>query len=105
MYCIVCNARKGKTMGVRILGLVDRAKTKQLWWTSDNPSLLIKYKCREAAVYAASRLKFNKALVVSADYAVQHLNAQSKLIAEAEQERDHLAAMDDPSWDAHKDWL
>lgn len=103
MFCIVCTARKGEGLGIEVLGLVDRKKSKRLWWTSDNPSLLIRYKCREAAVYAASRLKFNKVMVTDATYAEHHLKRQAKLIVEAENERMHLEALDDPSWDAHKD--
>ena len=34
-YAILCDARKGSSLGVEKIALVDRKKTKSQWWTSD----------------------------------------------------------------------
>lgn len=92
-YAIICNARKGHNLGVDVLGLVDRSKSKRLWWTSDAPNLLLIYQKRDAADFAAKRLRKNKPRVVPADEARRLLTSQSRNICRAEIEADHAAAM------------
>lgn len=104
-YAIICNARKGASLGVGVLGLVDRSKSKSLWWTSDAPNLLLIYQKRDAADFAAKRLRQNRPRVVAADEARRLLSSQSRNICRAENEADHAAAMADAEagWDGHKD--
>jgi len=102
-FAIICNARKGHNMGVRILGLVDRKISKRLWWTSDNPGLLVVYRKRSAADFCANRLKKNGARVVDADMAMERLRDQAAAIRETEAQQLHWQNEEDRSWDAHKE--
>lgn len=97
-YSILCESQQGSELGVSVLGLVDRSKSKRLWWTSDEPALLLRYESREAAEYACKRLKHNSARVVTSRYAEECLSGQRQCIA------DHEAAMDavEWGWDGHK---
>lgn len=96
-FAIIQNARVGKRLGIAFLGLVDRAKTKRLWWTSDDPSLLMRFDHKGAAVNAAKRLRRNNAQAVPYSHAVRVLREQSANI-------DHEIAMDamEEGWDGHK---
>lgn len=97
-YAIVCDARKGESLGIGTLALVDRAKTKKLWWTSDDPFLILHYQKMDAALFAAKRLTRNNAHVVSYSDAVNAIAEQAKEISHQE------AMMDsEMGWDAHKD--
>lgn len=93
-YAIICKARKGKKLGVRFLALVDRDKTKQMWWISDNPSLIIQFHKEETAIRTCSRLKLNKPRVVSYQDAVSIISRQSDTICDTLNETMHEAAMD-----------
>lgn len=103
-YAIICKARKGHNLGVSILGLVDRAKSKRLWWTSDDPCLLICYRKHSAAQFAAGRLRMNAARVVPLDEATRLLASQAKHIRYAMSEIDHQDALmaSEDGWDGHK---
>ncbi|WP_116082050.1 hypothetical protein [Tropicimonas sp. IMCC34011] len=107
MYAIICNARKGASMGISTLALVDRAKSKSLWWTDHNSELAMKYRKRSAAEFAASRLKQNNARVVSSAFAHAILSRQFRAIVTAEREADDAKCMDaaEAGWDAHKTWV
>lgn len=83
-FAIICDARAGESLGIHTLALVDRSKTRLLWWTSDDWSIAINYRKREAAEFAASRLKKNRACVVPFEQAMRTLQAQAKAIREAE---------------------
>jgi hypothetical protein len=104
MYAIIQNARKGEFFGVKKLALVDRGVTKALWWTSDNPSIVIKYLDKRAAEFAAKRLKRNNAVVVHFSVAENMLMRQRESIYDAQKDIDHMAAMDslEDGWDGHK---
>ncbi len=95
-YSIICNARRGHNSGIKVLGLVDRAKCRSLWWTSDNPFLLLSYDSKSAAEFACSRLKRNSPRIVSTHIAEQTLRTQANEI-------DISSDEEDLSWDAHKD--
>lgn len=97
-YSILCESQQGF-----VLGLVDRGKTKRLWWTSDEPALLLRYESREAADFVCRRLKHNGPRVVTSRYAEECLSGQRQCIADAK-EKDHEAAMDavEWGWDGHK---
>lgn len=107
-YSIMCESQHGSELGVSVLGLVDRRKTRRLWWTSDEPALLLRYESREAAEYACKRLKHNGPRVVTSRYAEERLSAQRQCIADAKEQirdlKDHEAAMDavEWGWDGHK---
>ena len=79
-YCILCDARKGQTLGIHTLALVDRAKTKELWWTSDNINILLAYSNKEAAKKTCSKFKNNGARVVSMRQAIEVITRQAEFI-------------------------
>lgn len=83
-FAIIQNARKGGALGIDILGLVDRARSKRFWWTSDNANILICYRKKSAADFAADRLKLNSARVVPFEYAARLISQQSQEISRAE---------------------
>lgn len=107
-YSILCESQQGSELGVSVLGLVDRSKTKRLWWTSDEPALLLRYESREAAEYARQRLKHNSPRVVTSRYAEECLSGQRQCIVDAKGQmrdlKDPEAAMDavEWGWDGHK---
>lgn len=105
-YSILCESQQGSELGVSVLGLVDRRKTKRLWWTSDDPALLLRYESREAAEYACKRLQHNTPRVVTSRYAEECLSGQRQCIADAKEHetQEHQAAMDavEWGWDGHK---
>lgn len=98
-YAILCDARAGGELGIDALGLVDRSKTRDLWWTSDDPGLLLIYRNRSAAEHACRRLRMNSPRVVPAAEAVRLLQEQRNEIICS-------AAMDDieAGWGGHKVW-
>jgi len=96
-YAIICDARNGRSLGVKFLALVDRSKTKTLWWTSDDPWLAIRYRSKKAASYACKRLRMNNPRVVDFDEMAAALQEQGICIVDA------LAAADmETGWDGHK---
>lgn len=107
-YAIICNARKGRNKGnkgIKFLALVDRDKSKNLWWVSDNPSLIIDFYKEETAIKTCKRLKLNKPRVVPYQHAVSIISRQGENLWEAEKESMHEAAMYsvEEGWDGHKD--
>ncbi|KSF20025.1 hypothetical protein AO935_15455 [Pseudomonas aeruginosa] len=82
-FAIICDARAGEGLGIDTLALVDRRKTRSLWWTSDDWSIAINYQKRDAAEFAAKRLKKNRARVVPFEQALRTLQAQARAIREA----------------------
>jgi hypothetical protein len=103
-YAIICNARKGENMGIDVLALVDRAKSKQFWWTSDHASLILNYLSRDAAEYCVKRLKKNNARIVAYESAVKLISRQNGLVIEATNAINDDRARSDAElgWDGHK---
>lgn len=107
MFGIICDARKGK--GISTLALVDRARSKRLWWTSDDANIAICYESKSAAEFAAGRLKKNNARVVPFVRVQQTLNDQRSRRQDLEGwwiednvTRDRLNEGEGLGWDAHK---
>ena len=101
-FGIICNARVGK--GIRFLALVDRGKSKRLWWTSDDAAIAIRYNDKRAAEFACSRLKRNNPRVVNWRRVEAMLNDQADIRERLENEWLHEAAcaeMED-GWDGHR---
>ncbi len=106
MYGIICNARKGSSLGIDVLALVDRSRSKRFWWTSDNANIAMCYRKKEAADFAAGRLKKNGARVVPFSEVQRVLSRQVTRIREAEREASESACLDavELGWDGHKAW-
>ena len=98
MFAVICNARRGRELGIEVLALVDRKKSRSRWWTSDNPSIAICYPSRAAAQFAARRLRKNSPRVVSFEIASRQLTAQADKALRDDEDR----LLDDSSWDSHK---
>lgn len=79
-FAIVCDARKGFSLGVHTLGLVDRKIEKHLWWTSDEPDLLMHFPTRGEARQALKRLRHNNPRIIPHDRACQVIHSQGALI-------------------------
>lgn len=83
-YAIICDANQGQEFGINHLALVDRTKTKRLWWTSDDSSIIMNFKKRELAEAVLKRLHHNNPQIVSYQTALNTINNQSKqLLAES----------------------
>lgn len=78
-YCVICEAQKGEKIGVEVLFLVDRSLEKKLFWTSDRPGVIKRFKTEEAALQAVKKLKFNSPEVV--------LENDALLLMEEQEER------------------
>ena len=87
-YSIICDARKGNNLGINKLALVDRSKTKKIWWTSDSSSLIMKFRLRSAAEYSLKRLFRNNPRIVEHDAAVRIINEQENDIEHNEAENE-----------------
>jgi len=98
-YAIVCDARKRYDLGIEVLALVDRAKTKKTWWTSDNANLILHYRKESAAQFTCRRLRKNNARVVPYGEAIGMIEEQAQDIERAEN-----MDTDEQGWDAHKMW-
>lgn len=96
-FAVICDARAGESLGVQTLALVDRSKSRSLWWTSDDPALAINYQREAAAKFAARRLKHNAARVVPFEQAEQLLREQSRQIT-----YEYAMADSERGWDDHK---
>lgn len=92
-FAIIQDARKGASLGIQFLALVDRAKSRRHWWTSDNANIALCYRKKAAADFAAKRLKRNNARVVSFERAAAILRSQSQSITDAEEDGDLLFDM------------
>lgn len=97
-YAIVCRARAGRRLGIEVLMLVDRAKTRRLWWTSDDPTLAIRYRSEAAARFAAHRLRYNDAHVVPFEEAAREVRQQAADIMHHE-----IMADLEMGWDGYKE--
>lgn len=108
-YCILRRADKGASLGITVLGLVDRGRFKGQWWTSDSPAKLMVFQKPLAAQQACKRLKYGRPWVTTANEAKALLAEQdavaTRLEEEAASERLHRQAMNDQEqgWDSHKD--
>lgn len=81
-YAVICDARHGESYAVHKLALVDRTKERNLWWTSDDPTIVLKYVKHHAAAYAIKRLKFNNPRIVTYEEAIQIISDQQQAILE-----------------------
>ena len=81
-YAVICDARHGEAYAVKYLALVDRTKERNLWWTSDDPTIVLKYVRHHAAAYAVKRLKHNNPRIVSYEEAVSIIQQQQQSILE-----------------------
>lgn len=91
-FAVIQDAREGAGLGIHTLALVDRAKTKATWWTSDDVAIILKYRNESAAVYASGRLKQNNARVVDYEYAANLIAGQQREILFRELGRHQRAA-------------
>lgn len=98
-FGIICNARKGESLGIGVLALVDRSKSKRRWWTSDEPGIALQYGSLGAARFACRRLTRNEPRVVPFSEVVRLLREQAREI-----EMTEAMADCEQGWDAHKDW-
>lgn len=64
MYSIICNATKGRELGIHYLALVDRSKSQEYWWTSDTPEIVLAYKRLALAEKACKRFRHNNPRIV-----------------------------------------
>lgn len=105
-FAIICDARAGHKLGIEVLALVDRSKSRRYWWTSDEPGIAIRYRSEHAAGFAAKRLRRNNARVVPFSKAARMLREQSNSISFHEAEMDFHEAMSsaESGWDDHKAW-
>jgi len=85
-WSIVCDAQRGRHLGIRILALVDRRRYDQHWWVSDNPEAVCVWRDREDAQRVCERFTRNNARVVRAEDAFCVIEEQRDRIQEHEQE-------------------
>lgn len=81
-WSIVCDARRGQDLGIRILALVDRRVQAARWWTSDERAAVAVWRDREVAEKICSRFVKNNCRVVRAEDAVSVIAEQSERIEE-----------------------
>jgi hypothetical protein len=84
-WSIVCDAQRGRYLGIRILALVDRRKYDQRWWVSDQPDAVCVWHDREDAARVCERFTRNNARVVRSADAVSVIAEQRDRIRELEE--------------------
>jgi hypothetical protein len=84
MYAIICDARLGKTLGVKHLALVDRKLTRRMWWTTNSKALIAAFSDLKAAEEKAAQLAQNNARVVPHEKAQRMIEEQKLRIEELE---------------------
>lgn len=96
-FAIIRDADAGHSLGIGVLMLVDRAKSKQQWWTSDESHLGICYRSESAARFVAGRLRHGRPRVIDFDQAASAIRRQANELM-------HEQAMSDAEggWDGHK---
>jgi len=80
-FAIICDARKDRVPGVKLLGLVDRKKSRRSWWTPDRLANLLVIETRKRAEIKAKKFTWNNARVVKLSEAVRLLNEQADNLA------------------------
>ena len=96
-YSIICDAQTGELFGIEKLALVDRDKSRDIWWTSDNPDLILSYRKKSSAEFACRRLHYNNPTVVSFKEAQEIIKEQREYIKDQE-----YLDNSELGWDAHK---
>jgi hypothetical protein len=81
-FSIICDARHGEAYAVEVLALVDRTKEKEIWWTSDDPTIILKYNSYRTVQQTIRRLKFNNPRIVTYEEAVSIIQKQQQRILE-----------------------
>lgn len=77
-WAILCDASDGHELGIRVLGMVDRAKIADRWWTSNDPEVLYCYAEKDLAVARASKMGHNNVRVVPYEMAYARVAQQAK---------------------------
>ncbi|KKK52914.1 hypothetical protein LCGC14_3100120 [marine sediment metagenome] len=96
-YAIICDARQGWKHGINVLALVNRGKTKKLWWTSDDTGIIMKFIKKSAADLSCKKLFMNNCRVVDYRTAYNRISKQDNDIT------DSFATADmELGWDSHK---
>jgi hypothetical protein len=85
-WSIVCDAQRGRHLGIRILALVDRRRYDVRWWTSDEPQAVCVWRDREDAQRVCERFTRNNARVVRSSDAVSVIAEQQDRISEHKQD-------------------
>lgn len=98
-YAILCNARSGRDLGIKVLALVDRRKSRKHWWTSDSIDLMLTFPTETAANKVLRNFKHNNARVVSYRNAAMAITGQRESI-DATENNPHVNM--DRGWDTHK---
>lgn len=80
-WTVVCDARHGNGLGVGHVVLVDQEKDKSLWWTSDDPTIIMSYQRKPLADRACARFRHNNPRVVTVESAMQLLAHQNRNVA------------------------
>lgn len=80
-WTVVCDARHGSGLGVGHVVLVDQKKENTLWWTSDDPTVIMAYQHKPMAERACARFHHNNPRVVTVESAVQLLAHQNRSVA------------------------
>ena len=106
-YAIICNARNKKGIenyNIQKLALVDRRKTKSLFWTSDDSTLIMKFNTLNGAKIALSKLKYNSPKIVEFSEAARIINNNSYSYEAKRNEMESYVSYygDELGWDAHK---
>ena len=96
-YSIICDAQTGESFGIEKLALVDRDKSRDIWWTSDNPDLILSYRKKSSAEFACRRLNYNNPTVVSLKEAQEIIETQRKDI-----EYQECMNETEQGWESHK---
>lgn len=93
-YAIICDARKGESLGIDTLAMVDRSKCQREFWTTDESHLVMRFFSKKVAAKVCARLQHNDPRVVEFSVALGVIQRQKNSIDEAKADNamgfDHL---------------
>lgn len=75
-FSVICDARKGASMGVNTLVLCDQKISPGIFWTSDDSKKVMRFRNKSVASAASRRFKFNNCRVVDYEEALGIIHRQ-----------------------------
>lgn len=102
-FAIICSARRGRWLGIEYVAL-SKGRGGEGWWSTTDERSVLLIPTREEAEKRLAEIRFNSPEIVTYERACRIMREQRGAVSHARQEIDKDAAMDDPSWDAHKSW-
>lgn len=102
-YAIICNARRGRWLGIEYIALA-KSRGGDGWWSTTDQNSVLLIPTLEEAQRRLESIRLNDPRIIPYERACKIMRDQAASVDRERIRRENEAAMDDPSWDAHKTW-